>query len=71
MPWPRKKAQRLALLHRHGGYNASLVNIDWIDAALCAVVAAIAAAGRPLKFYGEERTGYILVPASPQPTGLS
>ena len=66
-----KKAQRLALLHRHGGYEASLVNIDWIDAALCAVVAAMAAAGRPLKTYGEEHTGYILVPASPEPIGLA
>lgn len=66
-----KKAQRLALLHRHGGYEASLVNIDWIDAALCAVVAAMAAAGRPFKTYGEEHTGYILVPASPEPIGLA
>ena len=44
----KKKAQRLALLRRHGGYAACLVSIDWIDAALCAVVAAMAAAARPL-----------------------
>lgn len=67
----KKRAQRLALLRRHGGYDASLVNMDWIDAALCAVVAAMAAAARPLKLYGEERTGYIIVPASPQPAGLA
>jgi predicted RNase H-like nuclease len=48
-----------------------LVSIDWIDAALCAVVAAMAAAARPLKIYGEEHTGYIIVPASPQPAGLA
>ena len=67
----KKRAQRLALLRRHGGFDASLVNMDWIDAALCAVVAAMAAAARPLKLYGEERTGYIIVPASPQPAGLA
>jgi predicted nuclease with RNAse H fold len=66
-----KKAQRLALLRQHGGYAPCLVNIDWVDAALCAVVAAMAAAGRPLKIYGEEHTGYILVPASPEPIGLA
>ena len=67
----KKKAQRVALLRRHGGYAACLVSIDWIDAALCAVVAAMAAAARPLKIYGEEHTGYIIVPASPQPAGLA
>lgn len=67
----KKRTQRLALLRRHGVFDSGLVNMDWIDAALCAVVAAMAAAARPLKFYGEERTGYIIVPASPQPAGLS
>ena len=66
-----KKTQRLALLRQYGGYAPCLVNIDWIDAALCAVVAATAAYGRPLKLYGEERTGYILVPASPEEAGLA
>ena len=67
----KKRTQRLALLRRHGGFDASLINMDWIDAALCALVAAMAAAARPLKLYGEERTGYIIVPASPQPAGLA
>jgi len=63
----QKRTQRLALLRRHGGFDASLVNMDWIDAALCAAVASMAAAGRPLKLYGEKLTGYIVVPASPEP----
>ncbi len=67
----KKKAQRLALLRRHGGYAACLVNIDWIDAALCALAATMAASGRPLRLYGEESTGYILVPASPEEVGLA
>ena len=67
----KKRTQRLALLRRHGGFDASLINMDWIDAALCALVAAMAAAARPLKLYGEARTGYIIVPASPEPPGLA
>jgi len=45
----KKRVQRLALLRRHGGFDASLVNLDWIDAAHCAAVAAMAAAARPLQ----------------------
>lgn len=58
----RKRPQRLALLRRHGVSVAALTNMDWIDAALCALAAEMLAAGRSMHFYGDRRTGYIVVP---------
>ena len=59
---PRKRAQRLALLRRHGVSVATLTNMDWIDAALCALAAEMFAAGHGMHFYGDRRTGHIVVP---------
>lgn len=57
-----KRQQRLALLREYGLRTCSLANMDWIDAALCALTADIFAAGHPVRFYGQRRTGYIVVP---------
>lgn len=59
----RKRPQRLALLRAHGVRVAYLTNMDWIDAALCALAAEIFATGRRMQFYGDRRTGQIVVPA--------
>lgn len=59
----RKRRQRLALLRAHGVRVADLTNMDWIDAALCALAADIFAAGQRMRFYGDRRTGHIVVPA--------
>jgi len=59
----RKRPQRLALLRAHGVRVADLTNMDWIDAALCALAADIFAAGQRMHFYGDQRTGHIVVPA--------
>jgi len=59
----RKRPQRLALLRAHGLRAANLTNIDWIDAALCAVAADVFAAGHRMHFYGDRHTGHIVVPA--------
>jgi len=59
----RKRPQRLALLRAHGVRVADLTNMDWIDAALCALAADIFAAGHRMRFYGARRTGHIVVPA--------
>ena len=67
----RKRAQRLALLLRHGISVAALTNMDWIDAALCALAAEMFAAGRSMHFYGDRRTGYIVVPTQPDRNGRS
>lgn len=59
----RKRLQRLSLLRAHGVRVADLTNMDWIDAALCALAADIFAAGHRMHFYGDRRTGHIVVPA--------
>ena len=66
----RKRPQRLALLRRHGICVAPLTNMDWIDAALCALAAEMFAAGRGMHFYGDQRTGYIVVPRQRAESGL-
>ena len=58
----RKRAQRLALLRRHGVSVAALTNMDWIDAALCALAAEMFAAKHGMHFYGDRRAGHIVVP---------
>lgn len=57
-----KRPQRLALLREYGLPTGCLSNMDWIDAALCALAADRFAAGHPVRFYGERRSGYIVVP---------
>jgi len=59
----RKRSQRLTLLRAHGVRVADLTNMDWIDAALCALAADVFAAGCRMHFYGDRRTGHIVVPA--------
>jgi predicted nuclease with RNAse H fold len=66
----RKRPQRLALLRRHGVSVAALTNMDWIDAALCALTAEMFAAGRSMHFYGDRRTGHIVVPRQRAESGL-
>lgn len=58
----RKRPQRLSLLRAHGVRVADLTNMDWIDAALGAIAADIFAAGQRMYFYGDRRTGHIVVP---------
>lgn len=58
----RKRPQRLALLRAHGVRVGDLTNMDWIDAALCALAADTFAAGHRMHFYGDRRTGRIVVP---------
>lgn len=65
----RKRPQRLALLRRHGISVAALTNMDWIDAALCALAAEMFAAGHGMHFYGDRNTGHIVVPVRWSGTG--
>ncbi len=58
----QKRTQRGDLLQQAGIDMAALTSIDWIDAALCALTAQIAAAGGPCMAYGEPETGWIVVP---------
>lgn len=58
----KKRTQRRELLQQAGIDLAPLTSIDWIDAALCALTAQIAAAGGPCMAYGEPQTGWIVVP---------
>ncbi len=59
-----KRSARRAVLHAHGIDIATLTNIDWVDAALCALSAKQFLAGR-VRFYGERRSGCIVVPLAP------
>ncbi|MFS6826880.1 DUF429 domain-containing protein [Cyanobium sp. ATX 6F1] len=62
-PQARRKVQeRWALLQRLGLDCRELTNIDWIDAALCAVAAQQLAMGGACVGYGEPQTGLIVVP---------
>ena len=58
----RKALQRL---HQHGIALDLLTNIDWLDAALCALTAHLAVSGSKMKAFGESQTGVIIVPAQP------
>ena len=57
----RKRADRRRVLEKAGVVTDSLMNIDAIDAALCAVAAQYVLAGR-FKAYGDASEGFILVP---------
>ena len=58
-----KRQQRRQLLERCGVNTAALRGIDWIDAALCALVAQRLAAGAPCSVYGEGGSGVVLLPS--------
>ncbi len=58
----QKRQQRTALLTQAGINTAPLTNIDWIDAALCALTAHRVAIGWECVSYGESETGLIVVP---------
>ncbi len=60
----RKRTQRRELLQHAGIDLAPLTNIDWIDAALCALTAHHASSGSACVHYGEPETGWIVVPSA-------
>jgi LAS superfamily LD-carboxypeptidase LdcB len=62
-----KRKQRRDLLQAAGIDLAELTNIDFVDAALCALVAYRAATGEKCVSFGEPNTGLIIVPADPKP----
>ena len=61
VPAKQKSIRRRALLDDIGVNTAKLSNIDYIDAALCAVAARYLSAGR-FRTYGEPASGLIVVP---------
>jgi predicted nuclease with RNAse H fold len=64
----QKRPQRMALLAQARINTAPLTNIDWIDAALCALTAHRVASGAGCLAFGEPDSGLIVVPERP---GLS
>jgi predicted nuclease with RNAse H fold len=58
----RKQSQRRELLRRQGLDPSRFRQIDWIDAALCALAAQQVARGGPCLSYGEAATGLLVVP---------
>jgi predicted RNase H-like nuclease len=60
-----KRRQRRNLLTQDGVNIEMLTNIDWIDAAICALAAHTLARGAPCKFYGNVSSGRIVVPIGP------
>jgi predicted nuclease with RNAse H fold len=65
----QKRPQRTALLAQAGITTAPLTNIDWIDAALCALTAHVVAVGGECVSYGEPGSGLIVVPRGPAGAG--
>jgi predicted nuclease with RNAse H fold len=59
----QKRQQRRQLLKQNGIDTDQLTNIDWVDAALCALTAHMATSGRRMTSFGEAITGLIIVPA--------
>ncbi len=59
----RKRADRSRVLREAGVSTEALTNIDWIDAALCALAAHHLVTGRS-KHYGDTAEGFIVVPLS-------
>ena len=58
---PKRETRRTAL--RKPGYEVSMLsNVDFVDAALCAVTAAAFAQGS-YRLFGERNEGFIVVPA--------
>lgn len=63
----RKRSQRRALLTEAGIDLAALTNIDFVDAALCALTAHHLASGGRCIRYGDANTGHIVVPEGRRP----
>jgi len=61
----QKRTQRRKLVKEHKISTDLLTNIDWVDAALCALTAQMATRGQPLATFGEAQAGLIVVPAEP------
>ena len=59
----QKRADRSRLLRKAGVSMEALMNIDWIDAALCALAAHHLVMGT-FKTYGDGAEGFIVVPHS-------
>jgi predicted RNase H-like nuclease len=59
----RKRTQRRELLTNHGIATDELTNIDWVDAALCALSAHMVGSGGQVETFGAAETGYIIVPS--------
>jgi predicted nuclease with RNAse H fold len=59
----QKRADRSRLLEEAGVSTEALTNIDWIDAALCALAAHHLGTGT-FKAYGDAAEGFIVVPHS-------
>lgn len=59
----QKRADRSRLLRKAGVSTEALMNIDWIDAALCALAAHHLVMGT-FKTYGDGAEGFIVVPHS-------
>lgn len=57
-----KRVQRRRLLELNGIDVAELTTMDFIDAALCALIAHFAFTGQPLKAFGEPISGLIIAP---------
>ena len=57
----QKRADRARLLQEAGIATDALTNLDWIDAALCALAAQHLKAGT-CKAYGDAAEGFIVVP---------
>jgi predicted nuclease with RNAse H fold len=68
----QKCARRRTVLENAGVATARLTNIDYVDAALCAVAARYVHAGT-FKSYGDASSGFILVPCDryPRTTALT
>ncbi|MEQ1846380.1 MAG: DUF429 domain-containing protein, partial [Nitrospira sp.] len=59
----QKRADRSRLLRKAGVSTEALTNIDWIDAALCALAAHHLVMGT-IETYGDGAEGFIVVPHS-------
>ncbi len=66
----QKRADRSRLLQAAGVSTDALTNIDWIDAALCALAAHHLRAGTCMA-YGDAAEGFIVVPHSIPPIGTT
>jgi hypothetical protein len=61
VPARPKAATRRLILAEHGYHEKLLKNIDFVDAALCAITAARHAAGHT-QWFGDNVEGHIVVP---------
>jgi len=62
-----KLRDRRTLLLRHGIADKAIANIDFVDAAICALTAHYVARGK-WRAYGDDKSGRIVVPTSARET---